>query len=187
MILPGILASGISGHLAPPSSYESIATVTVGSGGSGTIDFTSIPSTFTHLQVRGLFGTNGAGQPYVVNFNSDTANNYSYHYLQGDGASTSAGASTSRVFTLLTDNSGGGTSISPSAFVMDLLDYRSTSKNKTMRLLLGYDGNGSGDIRLGSGLWFATPASITSISISGLSGATFSQYSQFALYGIKGS
>ena len=182
-IISGTLSVGV---IPSTTSYESIATVTVGSGGSSSIDFTSIPSTFTHLQIRSLFGTNGAGQPYVVNFNSDTGGNYSYHYLQGNGSATSAGASTSRVFTLLTDNSGGGTSASPSAFVMDLLDYRSTSKNKTMRLLMGYDGNGSGDIRLGSGLWFATPAAITSISISGLSGATFSQYSSFALYGIKG-
>lgn len=184
MILPGILASG--NYPRVTNSYQSIQTVTVGSGGSSTISFTSIPATYTHLQLRGLFGTNGAGQPYVINFNSDTGNNYSYHYLQGNGSAASAGGSTSRVFTLLTDNSGGGTSTSPSAFVMDLLDYRSTSKNKTMRLLMGYDGNGSGDIRLGSGLWFATPVAITSISLSGLSGATFSQYSSFALYGIKG-
>jgi hypothetical protein len=184
-LILGILAQS-AGAVGGGTSYESIATVTVGSGGSGTIDFTSIPSTYTHLQIRALFGTNGAGQAYAVNFNSDTANNYAYHYLQGNGASTSVGASINRAFTLLTDNSGAGTSTSPSVFVMDLLDYRSTSKNKTIRLLNGYDGNGSGDIRLDSGLWFATPAAITSISISGLSSATFSQYSSFALYGIKG-
>lgn len=184
MPILGIIAS--QGRI-PATSYESIATVTVGGGGASTVDFTSIPSGFEHLQIRALFGASSSGQAYSVNFNSDTGSNYSYHYLAGQGSSAFTGASINRTFTLLTDTSGSGVTTSPTAFVMDILDYRSTSKNKTMRTLIGNDANGSGQIYLVSGLYFATPAAITSISIGGLSGATFTQYSSFALYGIKGA
>lgn len=183
-----IIAGSLSVGVTPSTnSYESIATTTVGAGGSSTITFSSIPSTYTHLQIRALFGASSSGQAYSVNFNSDTGSNYSYHYLAGQGSSAFTGASINRTFTLLTDTSGSGVTTSPTAFVMDLLDYTSTSKNKTMRTLIGNDANGSGQIYLVSGLYFATPAAITSISIAGLSGATFTQYSSFALYGIKGS
>ena len=189
MPILGTVASQISGRLTPPDTGAMfpLGMVQVGSGGSATISFTSIPSTYKHLQIRGLFGASSSGQAYSVNFNSDTGSNYSYHYLAGQGSSAFTGASTSRTFTLLTDTSGSGVTTSPTAFVMDLLDYGSTSKNKTMRTLIGNDANGSGQIYLVSGLWFATPAAITSISLGGLSGATFTQYSSFALYGIKGA
>jgi hypothetical protein len=52
MPILGIISSQISGHLfAPSGAYDSIATVS-GTGSSGTISFTSIPSTYTHLQIR---------------------------------------------------------------------------------------------------------------------------------------
>jgi hypothetical protein len=71
--------------------------------------------------------------------------------------------------------------------VVDILDYASTSKNKTIRTLSGADINGAGgDLRLSSGLWFATPAAITSITLYANGGSSdFAQYSSFALYGIK--
>jgi hypothetical protein len=49
----GILASGMSGNLwAPGKDFDSIATTTVGAGGASTITFSSIPSTYRHLQIR---------------------------------------------------------------------------------------------------------------------------------------
>ena len=55
--IAGFLGTGVA---ASTSSYESIATTTVGAGGSSSISFTSIPSTYTHLQVRGLTIKSGA-------------------------------------------------------------------------------------------------------------------------------
>jgi hypothetical protein len=95
-------------------SYESIATVTVGSGGSATIEFTSIPATYTHLQLRGL-GRNTAGSAGGSNielqFNTDTATNYSSHYLRGSGSAASAGAYTtsSRIYFIETIARNGNT------------------------------------------------------------------------------
>jgi hypothetical protein len=55
MPILGIIASAITGNLVT-TSYESIETVTVGSGGSATVlTFSSIPATYTHLQIRVLW------------------------------------------------------------------------------------------------------------------------------------
>ena len=87
--IAGLLGEGVA---ASTTSFESIATVTVGSGGSSSISFSSIPSTYKHLQVRCIARssrTQNSGYG-VIRFNSDTGTNYSYHSLAGDGASASA-------------------------------------------------------------------------------------------------
>ena len=168
-----------------PGSYESIATVSVGSGGSSTITFSSIPSTFTHLQLRVLSQQNASLSDYGnirVVANSDSGSNYSHHVLvgYGSGVATSATASTTRV------NSGYSYLTSGSTFgvtVLDILDYASTNKYKTFRSIGGTDWNGGGGVALFSGLWMSTSA-ITSLTITGANG-NFTQYSHFALYGVN--
>jgi hypothetical protein len=171
------------------NSYESIATVLVGSGGAASIDFTTIPSGFKHLQIRGIArSARAASGSYIkIQFNSDTANNYANHGLFGGGASAGAYAVTT------TDHAGEAyitaASDTASAFgasVWDVLDYANTSKNKTVRALTGADVNGTnGQLRFASGVWLSTNA-ITSISLTDGNGSTFVQHSSFALYGIKG-
>jgi hypothetical protein len=167
------------------NSYESIATVTVGSGGSSSIDFTSIPQTFSHLQIRGIGRSTGAGSNWYdafMQFNADTAANYSYHALEGDGVSASASASTSRS-NMIIGYFGG---VNVSGMVIDILDYKNTNKYKTVRALTGLNQNNANDrgILLVSNLWQSTSA-ITSIKIFP-SASSASQYTQFALYGIRG-
>jgi len=182
MILPGILASGISGHLTPPTSYESIATVTVSSAQS-TISFTSIPSTFKHLQLRGVLLTSTPTNP-TYQFNGDTATNYAGHHLWGTGGGTSAnnqGPSTSTIYF----NYNPSTSY-PSAFIMDILEYGSVTKNKTTRIMAGSNTNGSTDeIAFWSGLWINSSTAINSIQLKG-NGADFNPNTIIALYGIRG-
>jgi hypothetical protein len=64
------------------TTYEAIATVEVGSGGATDIDFTSIPGTYTDLLVY-LSGrrTTAAESDLAVQFNGDTAGNYSWRML----------------------------------------------------------------------------------------------------------
>jgi hypothetical protein len=73
------------------------------------------------------------------------------------------------------------------AGVIDLLDYASTTKNKTLRAIRGGDKNGSGNISLHSIGWYGTNKlnAISSIYIKPDAGQ-FEQYSQFSLYGVKG-
>jgi len=189
MPILGITASGITGSTISTSSYESIATVTVGSGGTGTVSFTSIPSTYTHLQIRGI--TRGTRSNINTNvyfgFNSDTTTgNYYGHGLSGDGSSAGAlakiGTSTNA---LIVSIAATGAANTFGGFVIDILDYANTNKYKTTRSLNGYEDNSAGAMFLQSGLWMSTSA-ITSIQITDPLG-NFAQYSSFALYGIKGA
>lgn len=188
-MLNTILGSLSSGVAASTSSYESIATVTVGSGGSATIDFTSIPATYTHLQLRGIARSTAVNDraDVLMRINSDTGNNYAGHQINGDGSSVSAGTlgGTPPVNYLYPAyvTAGSNTASVFGVAIIDILDYANTNKYKTIRSLNGSDINGSGNATLRSGLWQSTSA-ITSIN---LSMSNFAQYSQFALYGIKGA
>jgi hypothetical protein len=189
-------ASSASGSVTPTSlgDMDPIAMVEVGSSGSSSVTFSSIPSTYTHLQIRGITrSTNGStnGISIYVRFNSDTASNYSWHLLdtyQGAGAGVEAvsGTSTSYALAGIMPNSALLSNMF-NATVIDILDYANTNKYKTTRSLSGYDFNGAtiGYSYLGlySGNWRSTSA-VTSITLLGASN-DFAQYSQFALYGIK--
>ena len=186
-LILGILDSG-GAAAGGGTSYESIATVTVGSGGSSEINFTSIPSTYTHLQIRLLGRTTVANTELRVKFNDDTNTaNYFWHELYGTGTAAGATSQTAGGTPLRTMYWGGlpGASNIFGAGVMDILDYANTNKNKVLRMLSGYDGNGSGYLHLDSGLWMSLNA-ITKITLYPTS-TTLTQYSHFALYGIKGA
>lgn len=187
MPILGIIASSITGNLST-TSYESIATVTVGSGGSSSITFSSIPNTYKHLQIRAI-GRAAAAQTAgeaQIRINSDSGSSYTYHNLRGNGASTSADGSSALTYMYSQFRFAGGndTANTFGALVMDILDYANTSKYKTVRSLAGYDANGSGSIGLNSSVWLSTSA-ITSIVFEVQGSTNWAQYSQFALYGIK--
>ena len=171
-----------------PSEFESIATTTVSTAVSS-ITFSSIPATYTHLQIRCTIQEDAAGLAYdnlIARFNGDTASNYSRHQLVGDGSAASTFALASRTFAVCgfgVRNATGVSVFSPN--VIDILDYANTNKYKTVRALAGADWNGGGSVGLLSAGWFSTSA-ITSIVLSLDSSLNFTQYSSFALYGIKG-
>jgi hypothetical protein len=190
MPILGILASGRQPALNA-SSYASIATTTVGSGGAASVSFTSIPSTYTHLQIRAIARTDRAtvvsGDWMKITFNGDSGSNYAFHQLRGDGASATAAASSSIGFMEVERAAGAASTASGfGAIVFDLLDYANTSKYKTQRTLGGYDNNGAGVVGLYSGVWMNTNA-VTSITLISGGGSNFVQYSSFALYGIRGA
>ena len=181
--------SGMVGNpVIMPGSYESIATVTVGSAGAANVEFTGIPSTYTHLQVRITSRDNRSATEnnnLFVYINNDTATNYSYHLLGGDGASAVADGGGSTDLMIAGSNAGAGATTSVMGVsVFDILDYANTNKYKTTRTLTGLDNNGSGVVRLWSGSWRNT-AAITSLKFYPSSSATLSQYSSFALYGVN--
>jgi hypothetical protein len=186
----GIIASSISGNIAT-NSYESIATVTVGAGGASSAAFTSIPSTYKHLQVRLIARTTATGASdggyMTVRFNdiSSAASYYGQHWLRGNGSAAAAGADgTATNLYMERISTDQQTASVYGAGVIDILDYTNTNQNRVTRQLIGYDNNGSGSIYLGSGMLLSTPA-ITKIELFPNSG-NFKQYSSFALYGVKG-
>ena len=182
----GIIASS---KFAAVGDFESIATVSVGSGGAADVEFTSIPSTYAHLQIRCLGRTarSNADDNAYIRFNSDTGNNYAWHSIYGTGSSVTAFASSSTNYAQILATSAANTTASVfNGGVIDILDYANTSKYKTVRALSGFDANGSGIIYYNSGLWQNTGA-ITTITLAGITGSNWAQYSSFALYGIKGA
>ena len=180
--------SAVSGY------FESIATVTVGSGGSSYIEFTSIPATYTHLQIRYIARTNRATygvESFKINVgvsSADTGANYTRHYLLGDGSSVAAAADTSATYWEGVNDFGTTTGGSFGAGVIDILDYANTNKYKTMRKIGGVDVNGTvggvgGNTSLVSSVWMSTSA-MGYIKIAAMTN-TLQQYSHFALYGVK--
>jgi hypothetical protein len=182
----GIVASQISGHLTPPAvlAYDSIATFTLTSTSTG-VTFTSIPSTYTHLQLRtvSINSTSGNRLIQVGSGSVDTGANYGIHELYGSGSSATAGsilsASNIQIFYAPPDAS------AAAASVTDILDYRNTNKITVTKTLGGVDLNGSGRITFGSGFWNNT-AAIDTLKVFPASG-NFEAGSRFALYGIKGA
>jgi hypothetical protein len=186
----GIIDSGGAG--GGGASFESIASVTA-TGIETTLSFTSIPSTYKHLQIRGI-----AKDTYIVGsaestttlitFNSDTGSNYASHALRGNGTTTSGqrAASTTSMDRIVGSIFGNSTSTF-GVSIVDIHDYASTTKNKTVRSFSGGElnsGDTNSNLTLGSGLWVNTSA-ITSIQIKAVVTA-FATGSTFALYGIKG-
>ena len=184
----GILAaSGAGGG----SSYESIATVTA-AGGEASLSFTSIPSTYKHLQIRAIArdtSTSTGSTGYALRLNGDGGTNYTWHRLYGNGTSVTAAGSVSQSYLNVDQSDLGGSSTASvfAASIIDFHDYASTTKNKTVRMFAGGDGNsssGSYYLGLSSSVWLSTSA-ITSITIYAAQTA-FAASSTFALYGIKG-
>lgn len=175
----------VSSVWQPSGAYDSIATVS-GTGSSGTISFTSIPSTYTHLQIRFIGRATTATSTIRVQFNSDTGSNYANHMLYGEGSAVYAANNTTQTYMKFYGLANSGLSADiVSAHIVDVLDYTNTNKNKVYRTLGGFDANGSGEQGLFSGLWMSTSA-ITSIDLITNSGSWTSS-SSFALYGIKGN
>jgi hypothetical protein len=183
MPILGTVASQFAGK--PFSSFESIQTVAVDSSSQAVITFSSIPSTYKHLQLRMLARNNSTWMRSVIKFNNDsTMSNYNTHGTQGTGSGASAfySANDSKAGGANQTEGAGGSGVS----VIDILDYTDTNKYKVARALFGFEGNGSGQVQTASILWRNTN-SINTISITDEGGNNFTQYSHFALYGIKGA
>jgi hypothetical protein len=181
----GILASGISGNLwAPGKDFDSIATTTLSSS-TASVTFSSIPSTYRHLQLR-ILANNTGNNNMQLQFNGDTSSsNYPWHYLVGTGSAASASAYLTDPGVLVGFMAYGGYF---GAHVVDILDYTSVNKNKTTRALFGYDTNGASNqyVGLASGVWLNSSTAINSIKVfTTAGGATMGANTQIALYGIR--
>lgn len=177
----GIIAS--QNYTRITGSYESIATITVGGTSQSYLEFTSIPQTYKHLQLRFYAGFNtqpgfASGKSYL---NGDTTNsNYKSHHIVANGSTVTPYAYSVPYGPIAT-----GPDTYPCSYVIDLLDYTSTSKNKTVRILGGWDANGTGQSVFSSILWMNT-AAVTSYRIQCDGGYNWKQYTSAELFGIKG-
>lgn len=178
MPIIGIQASSTRQGLVV-TSFQTIAT-SISDGSSGTITFSDIPQTYTHLQLRGYAAATGTTQ-LDARFNNVSTNSYSHHVLGQYGAGTfgeGEGARNTMIFEGLTHETN-----TFSAYVIDILDY-TTTKNKSTRGIQGFSNDGSVRGSIASNAFYSS-AAITRIDLIARS-ANFRSGSVFALYGIKG-
>jgi len=161
MPIAGIIASSISGHLTTSNFYQ---IQQLSPSAVSTVTFSSIPATYKSLQVRfNLVWSvaNGNGTP-KIQFNGDTASNYGYHYLYGDGSTAAASGAVTQP-SILPMGAQGITY--PLVGIVDVIDYANANKNKVTKSLTGFNNNtATGEIRVASGLWLNT-AAITSLTV----------------------
>lgn len=160
------------------ATYIPIATQTLGSA-AASITFNSIPGTYTDLRLV-LTCTTSLSADILLQFNGDTATNYSATYLYGGVTSAGSGSDVSVAWIYLTDVSSTSTTV-PSIRTVDIMSYAG-STNKTMLKTESGDYNGSGQVTVSVGLWRST-AAITSMLIT-VSGATFATGTIATLWGI---
>jgi hypothetical protein len=162
--------------MAAGNTYEPIATQTLGSS-AATVTFSSIPSTYTDL-VLVVAGTASGGDDILMQFNSDTASNYSYTILYGTG-SVAGSVRGSNGTSILVDYYGAmGTG--QNNRIIQINNYSNTTTNKTSLVRANNAASGTDAI---VGLWRSTSA-INAIRLF-MGTATFATGSTFSLYGIK--
>lgn len=183
---PDKYISFLAGNTAyNPSSYESIATAT-GNGSAASITFSSIPATYTHLQLRILVRDSSSNNSqYQLWFNSGASATYGSHRLTGNGSTATATGSASNTEMQYAAFTGTIATSTYGASIIDIHDYSSTSKNKTVRSFFGYDSNGAGTLGLSSAVWVATSA-ITDITFYNANNNGLATGTTISLYGIKG-
>lgn len=163
-----------------------IETITVGAGGAASIEFTSIPQTYTDLVLKISSATNRTSfDSLKIEFNSSTSS-YSSKVLFGNGSSASSFSGGSTYLTQLVSNGSNTTNIFSST---DLYIPNYTgSTNKSVSIDSVGEQNATGtEMALSASLWSNTSA-ITTIAIKPNVGTLLLQYTSASLYGIlKGS
>lgn len=182
--MPIIFGSVASSFLQSTSGFESIQTVTVGSGGATSIDFNTIPQTYKHLQLRGVvnqvYGSNDSGWFGIqMNAGGGTVRRF-LHWATGNTSTAYTDTANAFVATALSTSSATNVYC---PFIVDILDYTNTNTTKTLRVIGGFEANGYGPIGTGTLYWSGT-AAITSLSLLNTNG-NWKQFSSVALYGIK--
>lgn len=164
------------------NTCEAIATVTVGSGGAASIDFSSIPATYTDLQLLiSIREETSASAVAFIKFNNTTANR-SERYLQGNGSSATSGTTSVLQFIACQPTDTANTFGNASIYIPNYAssNYKSVSSDSVS------ENNAAGAFsRLVAGLWSDTSA-INQITITTDTGDV-AQYSTATLYGIKNS
>jgi len=174
--------------MANANTMTKISTVTVGSGGAATIDFTSIPATYTDIVIKYSGRSTAAGNYQNVNIkiNTDTGSNYTSKLLYGDGSAAGSDTTTTTFlkfmyipFSSATASVFGSGELYFAKYAGSI--YKSmiadtvTENNAT--------GSGSSIIGLAAGLWSSNSA-INAITLTPNSGS-WAEHSTATLYGIS--
>ena len=162
-----------------PSTYEPIATTTLGSAATS-ITFSSIPATYTDLRLVVVSKYTDNGSTYL-RYNNDSGSNYSYTWIYGTGSSAGTYLFSNQTeFDI--DLASNFNTVNPSFWSLDIFSYAG-STYKTALQTTQNDSNGSGTVERVVRLWRSTSA-INELNIYRPS-STFTAGTTATLYGIK--
>jgi hypothetical protein len=163
-----------------PTTYDKIQSVTVGSGGVPSVEFTSIPQTYTDLivKVSGRDGDNNFQMNMIFN-NSGSATNI---YAQATGTGANAGTQGDMRFVVNASSTQANTFGVMECYIAD---YTSSINPKPSGTLSATEGNTvTAYMRIGSNTWPSASA-VTAIKFQNVSGGNVPEFCTFYLYGIK--
>ena len=167
-----------------PNTFELIASSTVGAGGAASIDFTSIPSTYTDLCIKVSARTSNTPanpwQSFYCYFNNDTTGgNYTGRAVYGTGSA--AGSEANGIVLFATNAAATASTFANSEIYIP--NYTS-SNQKSASADNGTENNATAALAyLGALKWSGT-AAVNRLTLTTVTG-TFVQYSTAYLYGVK--
>ena len=169
------------------ATFTKIATTTVGSGGSATIEFTSISSSYTDLQLNLSARGTSTALYAKIEFNGSSAANYSLRTIYGEGTGGTASQSDSGAafFERFLMNSSAYTTSTFSNSMLYIPNYAGSNNKSVMFDSVDETNAGAVPMYMVAGLWAQT-AAITSIKLTPNTG-NFAEFSTATLYGIKNS
>ena len=174
------------------NTYVKIASVSVGGAGAASMDFTSIPSTYTDLVLKISARTNRSDGVGFDNINlrfNGSATGYSMRLVYGSDTNALSVNSSTTYATFQYATSAFATASTFGNAELYIPNYAgSTNKSLSSDSVseTNTTGGNSNILGLTASLWSNT-AAITSIALTQGTGTSFDQYSTATLYGISKS
>ena len=170
------------------NTYQAIATTTVGSGGAATIEFTSIPQTYTDLVLK-LSARHDSSSPegVTLKINSITTG-YTSRFISGSGASDGSGTRTTyQGWDIASVVNYSTTTSNTFANVEVYIPNYASSNQKSASSDSVQESNATTAYMYMLAHLQTSTAAITSLTCSVQGSNNFVQYSTATLYGIKNS
>ena len=158
---------------------------------AASVTFSSIPSSYEHLQVHGSHRATGwsGGQAFYIEFNGVSSNTYASHTMVAANSTALGQRLDSQPYIKIYDGIHGSLAdmTEYATILLDVHDYRDTNKNTTVQFQMFDAITHSNDVRatFGTGFWEST-AAITQIKFTPSNGSLL-RGSEYTLYGLKSS
>lgn len=164
-----------------------ISSVTVGAGGASSIEFSSIPQTYTDLLIKisSRSATSAVYDSLLIKPNGSTSS-LSSRFLIGDGSTASSNNNTATAYVYYSVSAATSTSNTFGNADIYIINYASSNYKHIVSDGVSENNATNSGIGLNADLWTSSSA-ITSMTLALNSGSTFAQYSTAYLYGITNS
>jgi hypothetical protein len=179
MPILGVIASSYLQE-TDTSGFFAVATYTVpASSTASTITFSSIPQTYTHLQIRATLRNSNTNAYASISTASGTV---TQHYWYGSGTNPFV-LGTSGGTDILSSNRSDSPSLMYAPHIIDIEDYSSTTRNKVIRVTSGAVLTTSTGSLYFASLVTQNTNAVTTVTLT--ANTTFAQYSSATLYAFK--